>query len=596
MKNPHTGQAYSAADLARCPHMASKKIVEDSPFKEKITMNNDSEPNSATKETKTETPSPSGGCPVMNIDDSKRNPGYFIPEVSFQVPYVSPFSEYLNCPKEEEQNSPNWAEYPNYLRDSICLYGPEYDKYRKLEVGYKFFVTDEIKEVGNKFFREKEYEKAMLEYSKAASIMRWLEVDDSKQKSLFDQLEEIKRGTGPDTDETSSNDESKEIKNEKPKEKKTQKSNDELFAEKITRLVFTRMTDENVKLIDGHDLRNASDKEMHDNLVFSLGLNIIACYIMLQDYEQARKTAAECEKINGNSSLFLYRKAQTIFANAESTISELETARSCLITAIENKKTEKIFEHHPRFLRMFGLEDHETAFPIFIQKVEGKINEIKKSRRESIRVVFTRVAEIQDAEKNIISRGLTPKDGPERTFFTLSKNPEVEKKMFAKLLSLHQKAISFYRNDDKKERYEYSKQAYVNVRKTIAEFNAFWNLALTSEQSLQSAEVLTLAREFEIDLLNEKARKRIERVQREYARDTLDRANMDFEAFSFVIKELAEEEKDDQKKTKTTEEGSTEEESQRMMTEGKGGMNWMFLSAVLLMALALAARYWLKLF
>lgn len=49
--------------------------------------------------------------------------------------------------------------------------GENFDKYRKMEVGYKFFVTDELREKGNFRYNKGQYMKALTFYEKAASIM-----------------------------------------------------------------------------------------------------------------------------------------------------------------------------------------------------------------------------------------------------------------------------------------------------------------------------------------------------------------------------------------------------------------------------------------
>lgn len=485
--------------------------VEDSPFKEKIKIQSDSEPNSAVKpgnnsylqtaastnqkasfeEQPSSSRSGGGGCPMMQVDDNKRNPGLFIPEVTFHVPYISSFSEYIN--PDMKNPSENFESYPTHLKDSLCLFGEDYDKYRKLEVGYKFFVSDELKENGNKHFRDGNYQKAMLEYTKAFSIIRWLELDESKHKNVLDQLEELRKFNGSENEGESGEQGLKEEKNpprrvapaddsddEVDAKKKNAKLSDEkiheMFADKMTRLLFSPLNDENVKLVDGFNLKEKPDIEMHENLVFSLNLNLIACYIKLNDHVESRKVVRDSEKINSNSSILLFRKAQAIYANAESSVHDLEKAKKALIVALATKKTEKIYEHHAKFLNMFGLENHATAFDELLAAVEKRITSMKEKCFETAKIVLSRVAEIQRAEKDIIARGLTPHDGPERTFAMFSKDKNIEMKIYQGMIGLYRKALSFYNNDENKDKFQHTREGYAQVKRIFYDFNKFWLL------------------------------------------------------------------------------------------------------------------------
>ena len=39
-----------------------------------------------------------------------------------------------------------WNVYPIYLKESIFYFGEKFEKYRNMEIGYKFFVSDDLKE------------------------------------------------------------------------------------------------------------------------------------------------------------------------------------------------------------------------------------------------------------------------------------------------------------------------------------------------------------------------------------------------------------------------------------------------------------------
>lgn len=51
-----------------------------------------------------------------------------------------------------------WQSYPIYLKETLFYFGENYDKYRKMEIGYKFFVSDDLKEQANIHCNKGEYQ------------------------------------------------------------------------------------------------------------------------------------------------------------------------------------------------------------------------------------------------------------------------------------------------------------------------------------------------------------------------------------------------------------------------------------------------------
>lgn len=92
---------------------------------------------------------------MMAIKGKKINPGLFTPAITFSEPFVSKFHSYLmpglsiGSTRIKNEKSVKWDTMPISLKNSLFYFGENFEKYRKLEVGYKFFVTDELKEKGN---------------------------------------------------------------------------------------------------------------------------------------------------------------------------------------------------------------------------------------------------------------------------------------------------------------------------------------------------------------------------------------------------------------------------------------------------------------
>ena len=86
---------------------------------------------------------------------------------------------------------------PAFLKNSLFYFGENFDKYRQMEVGYKFFVVDELREKGNMDYIKGKFPEALSQYEKAASILRWLECipDEFVQK-----LKDLPRCPNPEAE------------------------------------------------------------------------------------------------------------------------------------------------------------------------------------------------------------------------------------------------------------------------------------------------------------------------------------------------------------------------------------------------------------
>ncbi len=90
----------------------------------------------------------------MQFKPLKVNPGLFISDPSDDLPYISPFHQFLSNKlsfgkSQKGEDYTMWKNYPSFLKNTIFYFGTNFDKYRKTEVGYKFFITDELREKGN---------------------------------------------------------------------------------------------------------------------------------------------------------------------------------------------------------------------------------------------------------------------------------------------------------------------------------------------------------------------------------------------------------------------------------------------------------------
>lgn len=98
---------------------------------------------------------------MMKPTKRKKNPGLFIPEPNYQIPYISPYSDFLkqnNFFRTEEKTTDLWRTYPIYLKETLFFFEKEFKKIRGAEVGFKFFSADDLKEKANKEYNKGNYQ------------------------------------------------------------------------------------------------------------------------------------------------------------------------------------------------------------------------------------------------------------------------------------------------------------------------------------------------------------------------------------------------------------------------------------------------------
>ena len=496
--NPHTNQPYTEEELKKCPF--HQKKIQDSPFKEKITMQSYSDlpDNQSTMEQScpvkgkeheelNEEDQPQGGCPMMQVSATKRNPALYVPEPIHPEPYVSPFHEFLGPSLmfnfgRQNVKTEKWDQYPIFLKNTIFYHTENFIKYRGLEIGYKFFVTDEMREKANEEYNKGNYDAGINILEKALACMRWLECEPDElpsfnmpnQEQFSDMINE-KREDDQEFDELLKEERNLNFSKKTSKKQENQKI-DDFFNDKMNKLMFTTFHDDNVKLHDREGLQSSGDHDMYDNIMFSLYNNMIAYYLKAKYIKEAKQAYAELEKINSTNSMVLFRKAQLALADAGSSIEELSDGLAAIRTAIENKKSEKLFQQNPAFLKTFNLSNHEDVYNQLEKRLEEAITIRKSERKEQLRKILRRAKEIQLAEEDIIKRGLVPQESPESNYLMFYKAENVELTILDNMLEKYKRVVEFYSSSEEKQQVTAGKKGYQYVTQLRTQFLQLWNL------------------------------------------------------------------------------------------------------------------------
>ena len=86
----------------------------------------------------------------MQTDQKSRNPGLVIPELGYNLPYVSPWNGLLGMkgifdlkPDSSYQiTRKKWDRYPIYLKHTVFFSEEDMERLRKKDVSHRYFMLD----------------------------------------------------------------------------------------------------------------------------------------------------------------------------------------------------------------------------------------------------------------------------------------------------------------------------------------------------------------------------------------------------------------------------------------------------------------------
>lgn len=512
--NPHSNQPYTKEDLKECPF--HNKKLQDSSFKEKILIESPSEALEKESNENKKCPiggldtegteadeQPEGSCPMMHVVGNKRNPPLYVPEPQYPNLYISPFQEYLSPNvsfkfARKTASVEKWNSYPIFLKNTIFYHSEKFKKYRGLEISYKFFVTDEIKESANEEYHKGNYDAAITILEKAIACLRWLdctpeELPDFKTPSN-DKLNDIITKKSEQHPELGALIKRKKgLSHARKESKKSEKSElDKFFDDKANRLLFTSYSDENVQLFDRHHLKTPGDHDMYDNIMFSLYNNMIAYYLKAGYIREAKQVWIELEKINPDNSIVLFRKSQLALADASSTIEELQSGLDALRKSIQSKGSDKIFQQNPTFLKSANLSNHEEVFTLLEQKLELTLKVRVELRKDQLTHILKRAKEIQETEDDILKRRLTPQESPESNYLMCYKADNVEMMILDSMLDKYRRIAEYYNTSEEQEQALAGKKGYQYVCGLRAQFLNLWSIDFNHLAGIEQELVNTL--------------------------------------------------------------------------------------------------------
>ncbi len=352
---------------------------------------------------------------------------------------------------------------------------------------------------------------------------------------------------------------------------------------KLQILMFNTFNDDNILLKENVGFVSEKDLPMQNSILFDLYSNLIAYYIKGSHIDEATHLLEDYEKLGLECSLYYFRLAQVIVADQRSTLDDLIKAQGYLEKSQNLKKSEKIYEHSDRMLKMFNLHDHQKIYEDF-REVLGNLVSSKRSELSSIiDRVLLRAKEIENAEQDIISRGLVPEEGPEYDVFSFNSIPDFELTMLRGIQYKFGRALRFYTSDEKKTEFDFSKNEFLKLSKIILDFESYWNFNISSKNPADIELINQINQKYCIDIESDKIIKRIQRICREKSREIFERASLDPKMYSHVLEELLESRKNLEESQEQIEQPITQTANIKTPTKDQGYMRYVMMAILVVM-------------
>ena len=181
---------------------------------------------------------------------------------------------------------------------------------------------------------------------------------------------------------------------------------------------------------------------MRKSLLVQLYLNMASVYMRLNHFSIAEQITKDgLELCEGKVSQLFFRNAQSKALKKNATLKELLEAKEFVDTAIELKKTEKIFTSaNINILKMLNLHDVDECYSQLKSMISEKIAVQEKKSTQIYNKIYKRAKEINNIEKRMIQEGKTPRENhDEKTLYETT-----EMKTLDRMASKYLKVVEFY--------------------------------------------------------------------------------------------------------------------------------------------------------
>ena len=375
-----------------------------------------------------------GGCPVMGKNRSEPVNKDF--KRHYEIPLYGPFDFLFYLKGDLEEN--DWKEktekirnLPRHLKYTLFYQDqPELENIHKLEFPKVFFMFDELKQKGIRYYNRRKFREALEYFNYAYGLMKWVEFKDKERQKNF-----------------------------------------------IKKPSMNAILDEDIEIKSCYMDEPKAEEESYKSCVVYILLVMAYCFIELRHYSSAINCLNECEKEAGDlvPDVFL-RRAQAVICKKN-------------ISKIELEKAEKDLEKSIQLAEKFNIElkkEYDEMHPVYRARyinldiyylMKKKLEKIKEERiNEEIFRIRRIIGKICDEEhKNMKLEEALLIEG-----LVLSKKEDIYRyyKVFKEMKKQYKQIIKFFSETKNQELLDLTYDEYEKFMDSYDKFKFYYNFEL----------------------------------------------------------------------------------------------------------------------
>ena len=372
-----------------------------------------------------------GGCPVMGKNRAEPVNKDF--KQHYEIPLYGPFDFifYLKGNLDENEwrektekirNLPRHLKYTLFYQDQ-----KELDNIHKLEFPKVFFMFDELKQKGLRYYNRRKFREALEYFNYAYGLMKWVEFKDKERQKNF-----------------------------------------------LKKPSMNAILDEDIEIKTCYMDEPKAEEESFKSCVVYILLVMAYCFIELRHYSSAINCLNECEKEAGDlvPDVF-FRRAQALMCKKNMTKFELEQAekdleKSIILAEKFNIELKNEYdEMHPVYrARYINLDIYYSIKKKFEKIKEEKINKEVYGIRRIIGKICDEEHKNMKFEEAIFIEGLV-----------LSRKEDIHRyyKVFKEMKKQYKQIIKFFSETKNQELLDLTYDEYEKFMDSYEQFKFYYN-------------------------------------------------------------------------------------------------------------------------
>ena len=375
-----------------------------------------------------------GGCPVMGKNRSEPVNKDF--KRHYEIPLYGPFDFLFYLKGDLEEN--DWKEktekirnLPRHLKYTLFYQDqPELENIHKLEFPKVFFMFDELKQKGIRYYNRRKFREALEYFNYAYGLMKWVEFKDKERQKNF-----------------------------------------------IKKPSMNAILDDDIEIKSCYMDEPKAEEESYKSCVVYILLVMAYCFIELRHYSSAINCLNESEKEAGDlvPDVFL-RRAQALICKKNISKIELENAEKDLEKSIQlaekfNIELKKEYdEMHPVYRARYINLDIYYLMKKKLEKIkEERINEEIFRIRRIIGKICDEEHKNMKLEEALLIEGLV-----------LSKKEDIYRyyKVFKEMKKQYKQIIKFFSETKNQELLDLTYDEYEKFMDSYDKFKFYYNFEL----------------------------------------------------------------------------------------------------------------------